>query len=80
MKRADAGEAGFYSLSQIASCRETGNQREHVGILPISKKQIGRMVEAGKFPAPAGQLFGQKIWRKADIHAFAETLIETGGE
>ena len=70
----EQSQEGFYSLSQIASCRKTENQREHIGILPLSKKQIGRMVNAGKFPAPAGRLCGQKIWRKADIHAFAENL------
>ena len=66
--------AGFYSLSQLASCRETQRQRGHVGILPLSKKQIGRLVDAGKFPAPAGRLCGQRVWRKTDIHAFAERL------
>lgn len=65
---------GFYSLSQLASCRETEKQRGHIGILPLSKKQIGRLVDAGKFPAPVGRIGGQLIWRKADIHAFTKTL------
>lgn len=66
---------GFYSLSQLASCRETDKQRARVGVLPLSKKQIGRLVNAGKFPAPAGRLCGQLIWRKADIRAYEEKLI-----
>ena len=67
-------DTGFYNLSQLASCRETEKQRGHIGILPLSKKQIGRLVDVGKFPAPVGKLCGQSIWRKADIRAFAETL------
>ena len=67
--------AGFYSLSQIASCRKTDKQREHIGILPLSKKQIGRLVDAGKFPAPAGMMSGQRVWKKSDIHAFVENFV-----
>lgn len=65
---------GFYSLSQLASCRETDKQRARVGVFPLSKKQILRLVDAGNFPAPVGRLGGQAIWRKVDIRAFAETL------
>ena len=74
--------AGFYSLSQLASCRETAKQRARVGVFPLSKKQIGRLVDAGKFPAPAGRLCGQLIWRKADIRAYEELIggIENGNE
>ena len=74
----EKNEDGFYSLSQIASCRKTEKQREHIGVLPLSKKQIGRLVNAGKFPAPAGRLCGQMIWRKADIRAYEEGLIGGG--
>ena len=67
-------DTGFYSLSQLASCRETANQRARVGVFPLSKKQILRLVDAGNFPAPVGRIGGQASWRKADIRAFAETL------
>lgn len=71
----DQDNTGFYNLSQLASCRETEKQREHIGVLPLSKKQIGRLVNAGKFPAPAGRLCGQMIWRKADIRAYEEMVM-----
>lgn len=65
---------GFYSLSQLASCRETQRQRGRIGVLPLGKKQILRLVNAGKFPAPVGRMSGQLIWRKEDIHEYTETL------
>lgn len=65
---------GFYDLSQLASCRKTEKQREHIGILPLSKKQIGRLLDAGKFPAPAGRMFGRLVWRKEDILSFIEKI------
>lgn len=64
--------AGFYSLSQLASCRETEKRRARVGVFPIGKKQILRLVDAGKFPAPVGRMSGQLIWRKNDILNFSE--------
>jgi len=64
--------AGFYSLSQLASCRETAKQRARVGVFPLCKKQILRLVDAGKFPAPVGRMSGQLIWRKNDILVFSE--------
>ena len=63
---------GFYSLSQLASCRETEKRRARVGVFPIGKKQILRLVDAGKFPAPVGRMSGQLIWRKNDILNFSE--------
>ena len=68
--------AGFYSLSQLASCRETTKQRGRIGVLPLCKKQILRLVDAGKFPAPVGRMSGQLIWRKGDIHEYTETFAE----
>ena len=68
--------AGFYSLSQLASCRETAKLRARVGVLPLCKKQILRLVDAGKFPAPVGRMSGQLIWRKDDIHEYTETFAE----
>lgn len=66
--------AGFYSLSQLASCRETAKQRGRIGVLPLCKKQILRLVDAGKFPAPVGRMSGQLVWRKDDIHEYTETF------
>jgi len=66
--------AGFYSLSQLASCRETTKQRARVGVFPLCKKQILRLVDAGKFPAPVGRMSGQLVWRKDDIHEYTETF------
>ena len=63
---------GFYSLSQLASCRETEKRRARVGVFPIGKKQILLLVDAGKFPAPVGRMSGQLIWRKNDILNFSE--------
>ena len=71
-------DTGFYSLSQLASCRETEKQRARVGVFPLSKKQILRLVDAGNFPAPVGRIGGQSIWRKVDIRAFAKTLCRGG--
>jgi len=67
---------GFYSLSQLASCRETAKQRARVGVFPLCKKQILRLVDAGKFPAPVGRMSGQLVWRKDDIHEYTETFAE----
>lgn len=66
--------AGFYSLSQLASCRETAKQRGHVGVFPLCKKQILRLLDAGNFPSPAGRINNQLIWRKGDIHEYIETF------
>ena len=71
---------GFYSLSQLASCRETQRQRGRVGILPLGKKQILRLVDAGEFPAPVGRMSGQLIWRKEDIHEYTEMLTRWKGD
>lgn len=65
---------GFYSLSQLASCRETEKRRARVGVFPIGKKQILRLVEGGGFPAPAGRVNNQLIWRKEDIHEYIKTF------
>ena len=70
----DQDNTGFYNLSQLASCRKTEKQRGHIGILPLSKKQRGRLVNAGKFPAPAGRLCGQLIWRKEEILAYVDLV------
>lgn len=67
---------GFYSLSQLASCRETAKQRARVVVFPLCKKQILRLVDAGKFPAPVGRMSGQLVWRKDDIHEYTETFAE----
>ena len=66
---------GFYSLSQLASCRGTEKQRGQIGVFPWSKKHIRKMVTDGLFPPPSVRMYGQMMWPKEVIHRYRDALM-----
>lgn len=68
---------GFWELSQLASRRETDRQKGYIGVLPLSKSTIMRMVKRGEFPKPF--LFHQSnVWRKEDVRAWMDEQEANG--
>ena len=70
---------GFYDISQLASRKETDRQKGYIGVLPWSRSQIERLIKAGKFPKPISDGY-KKIWPKAVIHEYIESLKLNGGK
>ena len=70
--------AGFYSLYELYTTRETEHQKPHKGIFPWSQMTIRRMWGKGEFPQPV-KLLKRNVWRVDVIDKFVE-LIAAGME
>jgi hypothetical protein len=59
-----------------AGALELAGVAEAAAILGWDKRRVATYVRRGSFPAPVASLAGGRVWRRADVEAFAAAFRE----